>query len=144
MSTTAVEVPGYVAGTFTIDPGHSDVDGELTLHGVTRPVTLALDVNGFTRDPSGDTRAGFSATTDSTEVTSASAPTSPWTGAAWSSATASSSSSRSKPSATHPGQPTPSATADLQKKCASRCFPAYLRCHPDQAVPVAGDPAAPQ
>ena len=27
-----------------------DVDGELTLHGVTRPVTLALDVNGFTRD----------------------------------------------------------------------------------------------
>ena len=27
-----------------------DVDLELTLHGVTRPVTLALDVNGFTRD----------------------------------------------------------------------------------------------
>ena len=25
MSTTAVEVPGYVAGTYTIDPGHSDV-----------------------------------------------------------------------------------------------------------------------
>jgi YceI-like domain len=25
MSTTAVEIPGYVAGTFTIDPGHSDV-----------------------------------------------------------------------------------------------------------------------
>jgi len=30
-----------------------DIDGELTLHGVIRPVTLALDVNGFTRDPSG-------------------------------------------------------------------------------------------
>ncbi|HEX6676670.1 MAG TPA: YceI family protein [Actinomycetes bacterium] len=28
-----------------------DVDGELTLHGVTRPVTLVLDVNGFTRAP---------------------------------------------------------------------------------------------
>jgi polyisoprenoid-binding protein YceI len=41
-----------------------DVDGELTLHGVTRPVTLALDVNGFTRDPYGSTRAGFSATTE--------------------------------------------------------------------------------
>ena len=39
-----------------------DVDGELTLHGVTRPVTL--DVNGFTRDPYGGTRAGFSATTE--------------------------------------------------------------------------------
>jgi hypothetical protein len=35
-----------------------DVDGELSLHGVTRPVTLALDVNGFTRDPYGGTRAG--------------------------------------------------------------------------------------
>jgi YceI-like domain len=41
-----------------------DVDGELTLHGVTRPVTLALDVNGFTRDPYGGTQAGFSATTE--------------------------------------------------------------------------------
>jgi polyisoprenoid-binding protein YceI len=25
MSRTAVEIPGYVAGTYTIDPGHSDV-----------------------------------------------------------------------------------------------------------------------
>jgi polyisoprenoid-binding protein YceI len=148
MSSTAVEIPGYVAGTFTIDPGHSDVaftvrhmmvskvrghftrfqgefvlapdpldssvtatvelpsidtnnpqrdsdlrsanffeidkyptmtyrstgirhsedgfdvDGELTLHGVTRPVTLALDINGFTRDPYGNTRAGSPATTE--------------------------------------------------------------------------------
>jgi polyisoprenoid-binding protein YceI len=39
-----------------------DLDGELTIHGVTRPVGLALDVNGFTRDPYGGTRAGFSAT----------------------------------------------------------------------------------
>ena len=148
MSTTAVEIPGYVAGTYTIDPGHSDVaftvrhlmvskvrghftrfqgqltlapdplassvtatielasidtnnpqrdgdlrsanffetdtyptmtfrstgirysedgfdvSGELTLHGVTRPVTLALDVNGFARDPYGGTRAGFTATAE--------------------------------------------------------------------------------
>jgi hypothetical protein len=41
-----------------------DVGGELTLHGVTRPVTLALDINGFTRDPYGNARAGFSATTE--------------------------------------------------------------------------------
>jgi polyisoprenoid-binding protein YceI len=41
-----------------------DVDGELTLHGVTRQVTLALDVNGFTRDPFGGTRTGFSATAE--------------------------------------------------------------------------------
>ena len=148
MSSTAIEIPGYVAGTWTIDPVHSDVaftarhmmvskvrghftrlegeivtatdplastvtamidldsidtnnaqrdddlrssnflgvdehpkmtyrttgvrhsedgfdvDGELTLHGVTRPVTLALDVNGFARDPFGGTRAGFSATAE--------------------------------------------------------------------------------
>ena len=34
----------------------------MTIRGVTRPVTLALDVNGFTKDPYGGTRAGFSAT----------------------------------------------------------------------------------
>jgi polyisoprenoid-binding protein YceI len=39
-----------------------DLDGELTIRGVTRPVTLAVDVNGFTKDPYGGTRAGFSAT----------------------------------------------------------------------------------
>ncbi|MGH8932809.1 MAG: YceI family protein [Egibacteraceae bacterium] len=39
------------------------VDGDLTLHGVTRPVPLAVEVNGFGRDPfSGATKAGFSAT----------------------------------------------------------------------------------
>jgi polyisoprenoid-binding protein YceI len=148
MSTTTVEIPGYITGTWTIDPVHSDVaftvrhmmvskvrghftrfegelvlasdplasrvtatidlssidtnnpqrdddlrsanfleiqthptmtyrstgirhgedgfdvDGELSLHGVTRQVPLALVVNGFTRDPYGGTRAGFSATAE--------------------------------------------------------------------------------
>jgi polyisoprenoid-binding protein YceI len=41
-----------------------DVDGDLSLHGVTRQVPLALVVNGFTRDPYGGTRAGFSATAE--------------------------------------------------------------------------------
>ncbi|MGH2365204.1 MAG: YceI family protein [Chloroflexota bacterium] len=40
------------------------VEGDLTLHGVTRRVDLTLDLNGFTKDPYGGTRAGFSATTD--------------------------------------------------------------------------------
>jgi polyisoprenoid-binding protein YceI len=39
------------------------IDGELTLHGVTRPVALAMAVNGFGPDPFGGYRAGFSATT---------------------------------------------------------------------------------
>jgi polyisoprenoid-binding protein YceI len=38
------------------------VDGELTLHGITRQVPMALAVNGFGPDPFGGQRAGFSAT----------------------------------------------------------------------------------
>ena len=38
------------------------VEGELTLKGVTRSVPLALELNGFTADPYGGTRVGFSAT----------------------------------------------------------------------------------
>jgi len=40
------------------------VDGELTLHGVTRPVQLNLEFNGTSADPWGGTRAGFSAETE--------------------------------------------------------------------------------
>jgi polyisoprenoid-binding protein YceI len=148
MSTTAVEIPGYVAGTWAIDPVHSEVsfvvrhmmvskvrgrfdtfegtivtaedplastvtasvdlssvntgqeqrdahirsvdffeaekhthmtfastgirqdgdgfllDGNLTLKGVTKPVTFKLEINGFGPDASGGTRAGFSASTE--------------------------------------------------------------------------------
>ncbi|MGH8867194.1 MAG: YceI family protein [Actinomycetes bacterium] len=39
------------------------VDGELTLRGVTRPVTLQVELNGVHPDPWGGTRAGFSAST---------------------------------------------------------------------------------
>jgi polyisoprenoid-binding protein YceI len=148
MTETAVEIPGYVAGTWTIDPVHSEVsfvvrhmmvskvrgrfdkfegtfttagdplqsaveatidlasvntgepnrdnhirsadffeveshptmtfrstgvrrdgdgfllDGDLTIRGITRPVTLELEINGFGPDAYGGTRAGFSATTE--------------------------------------------------------------------------------
>ncbi len=37
------------------------VTGDLTIRGVTRPVELAVEVNGFGPDPYGGTRAGFSA-----------------------------------------------------------------------------------
>ena len=146
MSSTAVEVPGYIAGTWAIDPVHSEVsfsvrhmmvskvrgrfdsfegtivtgadplssvvtasvdmssistgqeqrdahirsadffevekyptmtfvstavradgsdfllDGDLTLKGVTKPVTFKLELNGIGPDAYGGTRAGFSAT----------------------------------------------------------------------------------
>jgi polyisoprenoid-binding protein YceI len=40
------------------------VDGELSIHGVTRPVSLDLEFNGTTSDPYGGRRAGFSASTE--------------------------------------------------------------------------------
>jgi polyisoprenoid-binding protein YceI len=40
-----------------------DVIGDLTLHGVTREVTLAVERGGQAKDPWGNRRAGFSATT---------------------------------------------------------------------------------
>ena len=148
MSTTAVQIPGYIAGTWAIDPVHSEVsfvvrhmmvskvrgrfdtfegtivtaedplassvtasvdlssintgqeqrdahirsadffevekhthmtfastgiraegdhfllDGDLSIKGVTKPVTFKLEVNGFGPDAYGGTRAGFSATTE--------------------------------------------------------------------------------
>jgi len=43
--------------------GRVTVDGELTLHGVTRPVSLDVDVNGIGENGKGGTGAGFSART---------------------------------------------------------------------------------
>jgi len=40
------------------------VAGDLTIHGVTRPVTLDVEFNGGTGDPYGGTRIGFSASTE--------------------------------------------------------------------------------
>jgi polyisoprenoid-binding protein YceI len=40
------------------------VSGDLTIHGVTRPVELTLEFNGVSPDPWGGVRAGFSATTE--------------------------------------------------------------------------------
>jgi len=37
------------------------LDGNLTIKGVTRPITLKLEINGFGPDAYGGTRAGFSA-----------------------------------------------------------------------------------
>jgi polyisoprenoid-binding protein YceI len=45
-------------------PGHFLLHGDLTVHGVTRPVTLEAEYHGWTPSPIGDRRAGFSATTE--------------------------------------------------------------------------------
>lgn len=41
-----------------------EVDGDLTIRGVARPVTLDVEYLGVTQDPWGNTRAAFSATTE--------------------------------------------------------------------------------
>lgn len=38
------------------------VDGDLTIHGVTKPVTFTVDFGGFGTDPWGNTKAGATAT----------------------------------------------------------------------------------
>jgi polyisoprenoid-binding protein YceI len=45
-------------------PGHFKLEGDLTVHGVTRPLTLDVEYHGWTSDPWGGRRAGFSATTE--------------------------------------------------------------------------------
>jgi len=40
------------------------VDGELTIRGITKPITLKVELGGFGPDPYGGTRAGFSASAE--------------------------------------------------------------------------------
>lgn len=42
--------------------GKVELTGDLTMHGVTKPVTLSVSFLGADKDPWGNTRAGFSAT----------------------------------------------------------------------------------
>jgi polyisoprenoid-binding protein YceI len=57
--------PTWTFRSTAIRPDGDDyaLDGELTIKGVTRPVTFALEVTGFGPDAFGGTRAGFSAST---------------------------------------------------------------------------------
>jgi polyisoprenoid-binding protein YceI len=45
-------------------PDHFKLEGDLTVHGVTRHVALDVDYHGWTSDPWGGRRAGFSASTE--------------------------------------------------------------------------------
>jgi polyisoprenoid-binding protein YceI len=61
------DVAGHPTMTFRstgIRPDGGDilVAGDLTIKGITHPVELTVEVNGFGPDPYGGTRAGFSAT----------------------------------------------------------------------------------
>ena len=47
-----------------LSPGHIAVDGDLTMHGVTQPVTLDLTVHGVITDVWGKSRLGITAVAD--------------------------------------------------------------------------------
>jgi polyisoprenoid-binding protein YceI len=52
--------------TTALRPAGSDfqLDGELTIKGVTKPVTFQLEFEGVATDPWGNTKAGFTAETE--------------------------------------------------------------------------------
>lgn len=63
-----LDVENHPTITFTsteirLEDGEYVIDGELTLHGVTKPVTLATELGGFTDGPAGKV-LGVSATTE--------------------------------------------------------------------------------
>jgi len=54
----------FVSTGIRVDGDDFLLDGDLTLKGVTKPVTFKLEISGFGPDAYGGTRAGFSATTE--------------------------------------------------------------------------------
>lgn len=44
------------------DGDEGKINGELTMHGVTKPVTLNVEFGGIVKDPYGQTKAGFTVT----------------------------------------------------------------------------------
>lgn len=44
---------------YDVNDGEGTISGELTMHGVTRPVTLHVEFGGVVKDPYGQTKAGF-------------------------------------------------------------------------------------
>ncbi|RYV50056.1 YceI family protein [Pengzhenrongella frigida] len=54
----------FVSTSVTGSGAEAVVAGDLTIHGVTRPVTLATEFTGTAVDPWGNLRAGFSASTE--------------------------------------------------------------------------------
>jgi polyisoprenoid-binding protein YceI len=62
-----LDVANHPAMTFTSTGVRSDGDGfvltgDLTIREITHPVDLSVEVNGFSQDPYGNSKAGFSAT----------------------------------------------------------------------------------
>jgi polyisoprenoid-binding protein YceI len=44
---------------YEVKDGEETISGELTMHGITKPVTLNVEFGGVVKDPYGQTKAGF-------------------------------------------------------------------------------------
>ncbi|KAA9040944.1 YceI family protein [Ginsengibacter hankyongi] len=47
---------------YEVIDGEGTISGELTMHGITKPVTLKVEFGGVAKDPYGQTKAGFTVT----------------------------------------------------------------------------------
>jgi polyisoprenoid-binding protein YceI len=54
----------FVSEGLSVDGDEGKLSGDLTLHGVTKPVTFDVEFEGVSTDPWGNTKAGFSAVTE--------------------------------------------------------------------------------
>jgi polyisoprenoid-binding protein YceI len=47
---------------YDVNDGEGTISGDLTMHGITKPVTLNVEFGGIVTDPYGQTKAGFTVT----------------------------------------------------------------------------------
>ena len=52
----------FIGKSYKIEDGEGKITGELTMHGITKPVTLNVEFGGVVQDPYGQTKAGFTVT----------------------------------------------------------------------------------
>lgn len=53
----------FTSSKISVDGDNATMEGDLTIKGVTVPVTVDVELGGVTKDPFGNTRAGFEGTT---------------------------------------------------------------------------------
>jgi len=52
----------FIGTKYNVEDNEGKLTGELTMHGVTKPVTLNVEFGGIVTDPYGQTKAGFTVT----------------------------------------------------------------------------------
>lgn len=52
----------FIAKKYDVKDGEGTISGELTMHGITKPITLNVEFGGIAKDPYGQTKVGFTVT----------------------------------------------------------------------------------